>query len=178
MVSNRPSDSLTATGILSEAKIIGLNKVGGWTGGYLMRAIHAGDGMRDLDPKAPKVLMVITEPESLDHHSDLLRALGFEVLPCTSYGDALALLQTEEFDLVTVGQGSMAFEGKSVVMRALEIDRGTPVLVLARRTDMENYLEAMQLGAVDYLEMPVPPEEFLRVLRTHLLHSISGQTDA
>jgi DNA-binding response OmpR family regulator len=126
----------------------------------------------------PKVLMVIDEPESLDHHSELLRALGYEVLTCDSYGEGLAMLQNEAFDLVTVGQGSMCFEGKDVVMRALEIDRSIPVLVLARNSDMENYLEAMQLGAVDYLEMPVPTEEFMRVLRTHLLYSYGGQTDA
>ncbi|HVB29257.1 MAG TPA: hypothetical protein VNG91_05535, partial [Terriglobia bacterium] len=95
-----------------------------------------------------------------------------------SYGEGLAMLQSEAFDLVTVSQGGMAFEGKGVVMQALETDRSLPVLVLARNSDMENYLEAMQLGAVDYLEMPVPPEEFTRVLRTHLLRSIGQQTDA
>jgi phosphoserine phosphatase RsbU/P len=128
--------------------------------------------------KLPRVLIVIDEPESLGHHSELLRAMGYEVLACDSYGDGLAMLQNEDFDLVTVGQGGMAFEGKGVVMRALEIDRNTPVLVLARNSDMDNYLEAMQLGAVDYLEMPVPQEEFLRVLRTHMLHSLGGRYDA
>ena len=144
-----------------------------------MKATRLSDiDRREDDQKSPKVLMVIAEPENLVHHSDLLRAFGFEVLSCSSYGDALALLQNEAFDLVTVGQGGIAFEGKGVVMRALEIDRNTPVLVLARRSDMENYMEAMQLGAVDYLEMPVPPEEFRRVLRTHLLSSMAGQADA
>lgn len=129
-------------------------------------------------PKAPRVLMVIDEPESLGHHSALLRSMGYEVLACTSYGAGMEMLQDEEFDFVTVGQGGLAFEGKEVVMRAIEIDRDTPVLVLARISDMENYLEAMQLGAVEYLEMPVSPEEFARVLRTHLLYSLGGGYDA
>jgi DNA-binding response OmpR family regulator len=126
----------------------------------------------------PRVLMVIDDPASLDHHSELLRCLGYDVLACDSYGEGLAMLQHEAFDLVTVGQGSTFFEGKDVVMRALEIDSSVPVLVLARNSDMENYLEAMQLGAVDYLEMPVPPEEFRRVLRTHLLYSLGQPSDA
>lgn len=125
-----------------------------------------------------RVLMVIDDPASLDHHSELLRLLGYEVLACDSYGEGLAMLQNEVFDLVTVGQGGTFFEGKQVVTRALEVDRSIPVLVLARNSDMENYLEAMQLGAVDYLEMPVPPEEFMRVLRTHLLYSLGRRTDA
>lgn len=119
--------------------------------------------------KSPKVLIVMDEPGNLGYHSNLLRTLGYEVLACDSYGQGLGMLQREAFDLVTVGQGGRNFAGKKVVMRALEIDRKTPVLVLARTSDMENYLEAMQLGAVDYLEMPVPPEELARVLRTHIL---------
>lgn len=125
-----------------------------------------------------RVLMVIDEPESLEHHSELLQALGYEVLACDSYGEGLAMLQNESFDMVTVGQGTLLFEGRGVVMRSMELDRSVPVLVLARNSDMDNYLEAMQLGAVDYLEMPVPPEEFKRVLRTHLLYSIGRPPDA
>jgi DNA-binding NtrC family response regulator len=149
------------------------------TGGKIMKITAVGEmGKGDHAHKGPKVLMVIDEPESLDHYSELLRALGYEVLACSSYGEALGMLQNGMFDLVAVGQGSSSFEGKDVLMRALEIDRSLPVLVLARNSDMGNYLEAMQLGAVDYLEMPVPQEEFMRVLRTHLLYSIGGRTDA
>jgi DNA-binding NtrC family response regulator len=149
------------------------------TGGKIMKITGVGEmGNGDLVHKGPRVLMVLDEPESLDHYSELLRTLGYEVLACTSYGEALGMLQNGAFDLVTVGQGSASFEGKDVLMRALEIDRKLPVLVLARNSDMESYLEAMQLGAVDYLEMPVPQEEFMRVLRTHLLYSMAGHTDA
>lgn len=128
--------------------------------------------------KGPRVLMVIDEPESLGHHSELLRALGYEVLACDSYGEGLAILRNEDFDLVTVGQGTLAFEGRGVVMLSIELDRSVPVLVLARNSNMDNYLEAMQLGAVDYLEMPVPIEEFTRVLRTHQLYSLGRRHDA
>jgi two-component system, NtrC family, phosphoglycerate transport system response regulator PgtA len=149
------------------------------SGGKAMKITEVGaHGTEGLAQSGPRVLMVIDDPASLDHHSELLRCLGYEVLACDSYGEGLAMLQHEPFDLVTVAQGSMLFEGKDVVMRALEIDRSVPVLVLARNSNMENYLEAMQLGAVDYLEMPVPPEEFMRVLRTHLLYSLSRRSDA
>jgi DNA-binding response OmpR family regulator len=149
------------------------------SGGKSMKTAKVGaHGTEGLAQTGPRVLMVIDDPASLDHHSELLRCLGYDVLACDSYGEGLAMLQHEPFDLVTVGQGSMFFEGKDVVMRALEIDRSVPVLVLARNSYMENYLEAMQLGAVDYLEMPVPPEEFMRVLRTHLLYSLGRRSDA
>ena len=115
-----------------------------------------------------KVLLVMEEPEQLNHHSKYLRAQGLEVFACRSYKRGLDLLNREVFDFIAVSQGGVAFEGSRVVQQALETDRTTPVLVLTRAADMKNYLEAMQLGAVDYLEMPVPPAELVRVLRTHL----------
>ena len=32
---------------------------------------------------------------------------------------------------------------------------------------MHCYLEAMQMGAIDYLEKPVPPADLLRFVRAH-----------
>jgi len=42
-----------------------------------------------------------------------------------------------------------------------------PVVVMARCLDMTCYLEAMQLGAADYLAEPVTFSEMERVLRNH-----------
>jgi len=118
--------------------------------------------------RSAKLLLVIDEAENLSRHRNFLRARGHKVFACKSYERGLDLLGRETFDLVAVSQGGVDFEGRKVVIRALETDRSTPVLVLTRAPDMKSYLEAMQLGAVDYLEMPVPPAELVRVLRTHV----------
>ena len=55
------------------------------------------------------------------------------------------------FDIIVVGQGSHNFEGRCVLEGAIAFDRQLPVVVVARHVEMECYLEAMQLGAVDYL---------------------------
>jgi DNA-binding NtrC family response regulator len=60
-------------------------------------------------------------------------------------------------------------EGKAVLERAIQIARHLPVLVLASRLHMSCYLDAMQLGAVDYLEKHVHPQDLVWVLETHLL---------
>jgi DNA-binding NtrC family response regulator len=46
-------------------------------------------------------------------------------------------------------------------------NRRTPVVVLTRCLEMNCYLEAMQLGAADYLEKPVAPAEFERLVTTY-----------
>ena len=52
--------------------------------------------------------------------------------------------------------------------RVIEIDRRLPVLVLTECLDMDCYLEAMQLGAVDYVEKPLRPDEVARLVETHV----------
>ena len=61
---------------------------------------------------------------------------------------------TRDFDFVIVSQGSPAFETHPLVELTLARNRHTPVVVLARCLEMNCYLEAMQLGAADYLEKP------------------------
>jgi FixJ family two-component response regulator len=79
----------------------------------------------------------------------------------------MCCLGSEVFDIVVVSQGSRRFEGRCVVERAIAMDRRLPVVVVARALDMPCYLEAMQLGAVDYLEEPVTVSEMGRVLGNH-----------
>jgi DNA-binding NtrC family response regulator len=76
-------------------------------------------------------------------------------------------LDSNGFDLIIVSQGSRDFEGRCVLERATEIDRRLPVLVIARCLDMHCYLEAIQLGAVDYLAEPVPAAELGRLVANH-----------
>ena len=114
-----------------------------------------------------RALLVDEAPDDMSYNSGLLRVLGCEVFMCCSYGDGVRKLESEWWDIVVVGQGSPAFEGRRVLERAISIDRKLPVLVLAPFHDMNCYLEAMQLGAVDYLEQPVSPCEMRRVLETH-----------
>jgi DNA-binding NtrC family response regulator len=114
-----------------------------------------------------KALLVVEEPEALDYYCSLLEGWGYQVRCCHSYEEGMSCLGSEVFDFVMVSQGSRNFEGRCVVERATEIDRHLPVLVVARCLDMGCYLEAMQLGAVDYLAEPVTVSEIGRVLGNH-----------
>jgi FixJ family two-component response regulator len=45
-----------------------------------------------------------------------------------------------------------------VLERAAELNLKAPILVVARCMDIHCYLDAMELGAVDYLERPEPDD--------------------
>jgi DNA-binding NtrC family response regulator len=86
---------------------------------------------------------------------------------CNSVAGAIEALEAENVSFVIVSQGSRAFEGRQVLERSLQLHPNAPVLVVARVLDMHCYLEAMDLGASDYLERP-DPEDVLWVLDTQM----------
>src|SRR5579875_1521325 len=116
---------------------------------------------------------------------EVLEGQGHDVFATGSYGRGAELAESGDYDFVMVGQGSPAFEGKIVLERIKDIRQqsrllsptpwDTPVLVLAHTLDMGCYLEAMQLGAADYVEKPVRPTEMRRILRLIFNHARCGK---
>lgn len=118
-------------------------------------------------PRA-KVLLVDPDARDRQYYSSILQQQGFEVSACATYSEGHHCLESGPVDFVVISQGSRAFEGRALLEQVLTIDRRIPVVVLTRSVDMNCYLEAMQMGAVDYLEKPLSSEQVVRVIETHL----------
>jgi DNA-binding NtrC family response regulator len=114
------------------------------------------------------VLVVDEDTADLVYYRTVLQRAGCAVVTCSSYDEAMKCLRAEQFDLVVLSQGSSAFEGRRVLEKTIAMDRAGQVLVVARVLNMSCYLEAMQLGARDYLEEPVPEQEIVRAAETCL----------
>jgi DNA-binding NtrC family response regulator len=115
-----------------------------------------------------RILLVDEDLQDLDHYRRVLYHCGFEVRACTDFEEAALLLETSSFDCVVASQGGPGFEGRKVLEHSIERDRSLPVVIVCRHHDVACYLEAMQLGAVDYLEKPLSALEVLHVVTTHL----------
>ena len=114
-----------------------------------------------------RILLVDEDEKDLKHFTTLLGRMGYSVRAFMDHREAEGCLEHEHFDFVIVSQGSPAFETRDLVQLTLARDRHTPLVVLTRCLEMKCYLEAMQLGAADYLEKPLMPTEFERVVKTH-----------
>lgn len=114
-----------------------------------------------------KVLLVSDPLEEYPNHAGIITALGYSVVICNSFEEGARRIGRENFDFVIVGQGGPAFEGRCVLERATQLHSQIPILVVARSLNLHNYLEAMDLGAIDYLERP-EPEDVAWVLETQL----------
>jgi len=118
---------------------------------------------------AHKILIVDDEPNILKSFSSLLNDEGYETFTAESAEAAAAVLADREPDLILLdlqmpGQSGLDF------LRALKDDLAPPlVLVISGQADIPMALEAMKLGAVNFLEKPVPPEKLLAGVRSALL---------
>ncbi|MGO9268991.1 MAG: response regulator [Terriglobia bacterium] len=115
-----------------------------------------------------KVLLVEEDPNDLGAYASSLEHYGYEVRACSRYSDCIRALECERFDFIVVGQGGPAFEGRLVLECARGLNRPAPILVVTRCPDMKCYLEAMELGALDYVEKPHSPAQFGRLVETYL----------
>ena len=106
--------------------------------------------------KSGKVLMISEDLSDFSTYAGLLPALGLDVVMCSTYQEGARRIESDDFAYAIVNQGSAAFEGRGVLERAAELHLKTPILVVTRCKDMHCYLDAMELGAVDYLERPEP----------------------
>lgn len=125
--------------------------------------------LTSMDPFAKgRILLVDENSRDLKYYRMVLESEGFEVTVCTSIEAGVQCLQQGAFDFVMVDQGTPAFEGRKVVDRAMEMNRFRPVLVVTACVDMRCYVEAIQMGALDYLEKPLAPSFLLRLVQSHV----------
>lgn len=115
-----------------------------------------------------RALVIDEDDRDLETYTGVLQRMGFDVKTFTNYQEASRCLDEGIPDFVFVNQGSTAFETRSVVEQVLARDRHVPVVVLARCLHMGCYLEAMQLGAVDYVEKPLAPDDLEYLVATYL----------
>jgi two-component system response regulator (stage 0 sporulation protein F) len=123
------------------------------------------------------VLFIDEKVDDLYSYVQALKREGYNVRACPSCAEGTLCLESGTFDLVIVNQGSRNFEWRSLVERAIEIDRRRPVLVVTECVDMRSYLDAMWLGATDYLEKARSPEQLLKTVRMLLPPVAQVSTD-
>ena len=122
-----------------------------------------------------KVLLVDNDSKDLNVCAEALRQEpGYDVHTCSCWDEGASRVERDRFDFILVCQGGPQFEGRAVLERAMAKDRHTPVMVVTRCPSMNCYLEAMQLGAFDYVEKPLAPSQLARIVKSHIRPSAAA----
>jgi two-component system, OmpR family, KDP operon response regulator KdpE len=122
--------------------------------------------------KGARVLVVDDEPQIQRFLTVALTAAGYEVLTAETGGQALRLAATGAPDLIVLDLGLPDRDGKEVLSEIRKFSQ-TPVIILSARDREAEKIEALDLGADDYVEKPFAIGELTARLRAALRHAAS-----
>lgn len=123
-----------------------------------------------------KILVVDDEPSIRKYLQTLLEVDGFDVQSVPSGKDALERISGgERPDFVILDVLMPEIDGVETLRRLMQIDRSLNVIMLSCSNEVNTVVEAIRLGAVDYLTKPFEKPEldaaFLKVRQKQELRS-------
>lgn len=116
------------------------------------------------------ILVADDETDSLTLLADMLRAEGYEVRAANSGRLTLASAAAHTPDLILLDLRMPGTDGLEVCRRLKESEatRGTPLMFISGVTDVDQRVQGLEVGAVDFITKPFRREELLARVRTHL----------
>jgi two-component system KDP operon response regulator KdpE len=123
-----------------------------------------------MSERGARILVVDDEPAILRAVETNLRRHDLQVETAGSVAEALARYDETHPDLVLLDLGLPGADGKEVI-RAIRARAATPIIVLSAREAERDKVEALDLGADDYLTKPFSVNELLARIRVALRHS-------
>jgi two-component system, OmpR family, KDP operon response regulator KdpE len=124
--------------------------------------------------KSATVLVVDDEPPIRRLLRTSLGAQGYDVIEAGNGRDALAVIARDKPELVILDLGLPDLNGIEVI-RAVRAHSTVPIIVLSVRDDERGKVEALDLGADDYVTKPFGVEELVARIRTALRHRFQAQ---
>lgn len=105
-----------------------------------------------------KVLLVDDEPEFLEVMSERMKARGMEVTATGSADQALAILEKESFDAIVMDFQMPGMDGMAALKAIKQKKPELQIILLTGYATIEKTVEAMKIGATDFLEKPADLE--------------------
>jgi two-component system response regulator AtoC len=118
----------------------------------------------------PSVL-VVDDEENLRHMLGLLlRKERIRVQTASNGDEALARLQSEDFDVVLCDLRMPGLDGMALLEKLRELRVASTVIVMSAYADQDTALGAIKAGAFDYVAKPFRNDELVFTLRKALEH--------
>jgi DNA-binding NtrC family response regulator len=125
--------------------------------------------------KNAKILLVDDEAVFANNMSKLLNRRGYQVTAVNSGDAALRSLMDTPFDVMVLDLKMPGMDGIAVLHEMKKLRLFTEVLVLTGHGSIDTALEAIQLGAYDYLTKPCEIAELVSKIEAALEKKATAQ---
>jgi two-component system response regulator MprA len=130
-----------------------------------------------VEASSSRLLVVDDDPELLLLLKDELTQQGLNCSSANCASDALLMLRQESFDLVVLDWNLPDFEGTEICRRLRSSNDTTPVLMLTAHDDVDDRVQALDLGVDDYLTKPFELKELHARVRARLRRGQFANTE-
>lgn len=121
-----------------------------------------------MSTKRPQILIVDDEKNIRLTLSHSLQMLGYDTVTAVNGEDALRQCETGDFDLALLDLRMPGMDGMEALRRIVELRPHIRIVIVTAYGTVENAVEALKLGAVDFIQKPFTPQE-IRELVTRVL---------
>ena len=123
--------------------------------------------------KSPRILIADDQPDVLESLRLLLKTEGYAIDTADSPDSAVAAAQDRDFDAALVDLNysrdmTSGVEGLDLVSKLQALDNTLPVVVMTAWSSVEIAVQAIQLGARDFIEKPWDNDRLLSILRNQV----------
>lgn len=109
-----------------------------------------------------KVLLVDDEKDFIETLSQRLKVRGLSVTSVTRGQDAVNIADKQEFDAIVLDLAMPGMDGLETLKRIRKNHPDAEIIMLTGHGSIKSGIEAMKLGAEDYLEKPVDIKTLLQ----------------
>ena len=108
--------------------------------------------------KSASVLIVDDEKVVRDSLTEWLRETGYEVMAAEDGYEALKIIDEAAPRVVVLDMKLPGMDGIDVIKNIKEKNQQIGIIIITAYASVDNAVEAMKLGAFDYIAKPFPPE--------------------
>ena len=114
--------------------------------------------------RTERILIVDDEPNVRLVFCTALETSGYTIFTAEDGEQALDFLRETSVDLVLLDLLMPGTEGMEVLESLREAGDDVPVVIITAHGDVPNAVQAMKLGAIDFLSKPISPDALRRVV--------------
>ncbi|MGA2192492.1 MAG: response regulator [Nitrospirota bacterium] len=114
--------------------------------------------------KSAVILVVDDEENAREGLSKILTKEGYKVETAANGKEAVDTIKLHSFDLVITDMRMPLMDGFELLREIKKMDDNIGVIMITAYGEVESYLEAMNMGAFEYINKPVRVNELKRVI--------------
>ena len=111
--------------------------------------------MNELSKSKGKVILVDDEEDLVKFFKWQLEKIGYEVYFAFSGNEALRIMEKKRFEVLIVDIRMPEMDGIELMKHSIDLNSDLQCIVITGHGDIDSSIEAMKIGAINYLRKPI-----------------------